>query len=81
MTRKAGEGRAVTKPVEMKFQPGLGWDDDEDDLVEVINNQRGRGQQIGWGVFRGGKLYIVGTSKKHAKLNLNTPGILNLPPR
>lgn len=52
---------------------------EEQGLVEVVNNQRGRDQAIGWGVYRGGKIYIVGSSKQHALLNLNAVNILNIP--
>lgn len=53
---------------------------DDAGLVEVINNQRGREQSMGWGVYRGGKIYVVGTTRQHALLNLaQGRKVLNVP--
>ena len=78
-------GRRVTKqarPV-AELQPERSTVDQrvlEEGLVEVINNQRGREQNVGWGVYRSGKVYIVGTSKAHALLNLaQGRKVLNIP--
>lgn len=54
--------------------------EEKEELFEVLNNQRGRDQHLGWGVYRAGKIYIVGSSKQHALLNLSQGrNILNLP--
>ncbi len=72
--------RQVTKQADMKFSLAAEQKPELPELLEVINNQRGRDQHIGWGVIRGGKVYIVGTSEQHARMNLNSPNVLNIPP-
>jgi len=78
-------GRRVTKqarPVDFEQSKPSTIDQRalEEGLVEVVNNQRGRDQGIGWGVYRNGMVYIVGTTKSHALLNLaQGRQVLNIP--
>lgn len=75
--------RRVTKIIQQPvIQPPKTLDEKAADygIVEVVNTQRGRDQSIGWAVYRKGKVYIVGTTKRHALLNLaQEHKILNLP--
>lgn len=76
--------RRVTKKMAMPLTPQAPKSVDdrvkEEGLVEVVNTQRGRDQALGWGVYRDGKIYIVGTTPQHALLNLaQGRKVLNIP--